>query len=542
MRTQRPSRPHSVLRHSPLAAAVAIALVPAFALAEAPARKPVATQSAPVTDTSGSGPFVTGASAAMPAPKAGNFPDVATSPNPPSVDFGSVTVGETSPTRTIKLQSAGGPGYDYVIFSIGDFFCYGSQPICTSGDISCTSTCATNTPYAPGTGCTFTAKFTPQFIGGAYAPIYVCDNASGGSPRILEFFGDGAPPPIVTISPSSWDFGTVSVGKKSELRSFSLLNPAGTAADIGTILVTGPFEIVGNTCSSQVAPFGRCSVLVDFVPTESGPASGELVVPSNAPFIPAGDVAFAKGAIISAPRAASSAAATLSGTGVFVASMRAPSSIDLGMQVLGSAPLTQTITLTNTGETPVVFGDLTVDGPFTVTNGCPASLAPGASCNMVVNFNATTTGDFTGLLRIASNVDGGGTNIALAAHAQPVPIPVVRVSPSTIGFGSRVLGSTSESQKVTVTNAGGAPATLSGLTISVDYVILSNTCGATLSPQSSCSMDVALRPVGFGPRAGTLTFVSNAAGSPHIVNLGGTGCRPNGLTGNRSGQNAACAP
>ena len=142
-----------------------------------------------------------------------------------------------------------------------------------------------------------------------------------------------------------------------------------------------------------------------------------------------------------------------------------------------------------------------------------------------------------------SNAQGGSRSIPITARAQAVPLPVIRVSPVFIGFGDRMIGTPSATQRVTIRNEGGGEAVLALLgpeSVSLDYLATS-TCGLTLAPQQTCFADVAFRPLGFGPRPGQFRVFSNAAGSPHIVELIGTGCRPFVSTGRRpASQN--CAP
>jgi hypothetical protein len=129
----------------------------------------------------------------------------------------------------------------------------------------------------------------------------------------------------------------------------------------------------------------------------------------------------------------------------------------------------------------------------------------------------------------------------LTGHTIPVPAPELRISPVTITFGDRVLGTQSAPQRVSVSNVGTAAAAISEITISTDFAIQGNNCGGSLPAASSCAIDLVFRPIGFGQRQGQLTIVDSADGSPHKVNLGGNGCRvPNGM-GNRAGTDP-CSP
>src|SRR6185437_14796836 len=55
----------------------------------------------------------------------------------------------------------------------------------------------------------------------------------------------------------------------------------------------------------------------------------------------------------------------------------------------------------------------------------------------------------------------------------------------------------------------------------------STTCGATLDPSSSCTVNVAFAPTGSGARSANFVFNDSAANSPQSVTLSGTGVASN---------------
>jgi hypothetical protein len=190
----------------------------------------------------------------------------------------------------------------------------------------------------------------------------------------------------------------------------------------------------------------------------------------------------------------------------------------------------------------VNIADISVSGPFSLASNCPPSLVPGASCTLTITFNSSALGQAAGLVSIRSNAVGGLRTISLGAFVQPKPVPAIDVTPASISFGDRLIGSSSVPVAVTVTNSGAAAAILGSMTVGGDYLITGNTCGVSLAPGTSCSVSVAMRPIGFGPRPDVLSFTSNADGSPHRVTLTGSGCRPFTPSNNRSGGKYSCSP
>jgi hypothetical protein len=80
---------------------------------------------------------------------------------------------------------------------------------------------------------------------------------------------------------------------------------------------------------------------------------------------------------------------------------------------------------------------------------------------------------------------------------------------------------------VTLTNTGTAVLTIASIAIAGanpgDFAIAAKTCGATLAPAASCTVDVAFTPTARHARSGILSIADNAAGSPHSVALTGDG-------------------
>src|SRR5580704_10102982 len=85
----------------------------------------------------------------------------------------------------------------------------------------------------------------------------------------------------VTLSPSSYNFGSTPVGTGTAWQTFTLSNSGSSAVSISNVTVSGPF-VVSSNCGSSVAANGSCPIYVYFYPTASGPASGTLTVTDSA--------------------------------------------------------------------------------------------------------------------------------------------------------------------------------------------------------------------------------------------------------------------
>ena len=102
-------------------------------------------------------------------------------------------------------------------------------------------------------------------------------------------------------------------------------------------------------------------------------------------------------------------------------------------------------------------------------------------------------------------------------------LPPVYVSPNSLSFGKEAVGITSLPKAVTLKNTGNVALDINSITISGDFAIYANTCGATLDAGKTCKVKVTFTPTQPGARTGTLTFTDNASNSPQMVALSGIG-------------------
>ncbi len=103
------------------------------------------------------------------------------------------------------------------------------------------------------------------------------------------------------------------------------------------------------------------------------------------------------------------------------------------------------------------------------------------------------------------------------------PVPIVSLSATKLTFVKTPIGQTSASKSITLTNTGGATLNISSITISGNFIIQTNTCGAQVLAGANCKVTMAFTPTAKGMRKGTLTFNDNAGNSPQTVALMGTG-------------------
>lgn len=211
-----------------------------------------------------------------------------------------------------------------------------------------------------------------------------------------------------------------------------------------------------------------------------------------------------------------------------------PSAIDFGSQVTGTASGVRTVTVTNTGSAQLAVSGVAVGaGPFAVpADGCTgAVVAPGSSCTFGVSFAPSVVGPASASVSIADDATGSPQVVGLSGVGTAPAAPVASISPATIDFGSRLVGTASGPQLVTVTSSGNASLAVSALgVIGVDagrFTISQDSCaGATLAPGRSCTFAIIFTPVAVGGAVATVSISDNAADSPQLVGLAGTGSAP----------------
>jgi streptogramin lyase len=117
-------------------------------------------------------------------------------------------------------------------------------------------------------------------------------------------------------------------------------------------------------------------------------------------------------------------------------------------------------------------------------------------------------------------------NASAAAIGRLTVDSPITFSPSPLSFGSHAVGSSS-TQSITVTNASGGAATITGATVTganaADFTIGTNTCLVALPNGGTCSVQIAFKPAAAGNRSASLSLTDSAPGSPHQDLLSGAG-------------------
>jgi hypothetical protein len=205
-----------------------------------------------------------------------------------------------------------------------------------------------------------------------------------------------------------------------------------------------------------------------------------------------------------------------------------PSSKNFGSVSVGGGSAQQIFTVTNDSPSTVTISTITFTGAdpedFSQSNTCSTALATAGTCTVTVTFAPAAAGARAATLTLTD--DAPTTPQIALLTGTGTATPLATLSTTSLNFGSQTLHVTSASQPMTLTNTG--TASLTGIVISVtgtnnsDFGLITN-CDATLTASSLCTVNVTFTPSVAGTESAALEFSDNAANTPQLVQLSGTG-------------------
>jgi len=228
----------------------------------------------------------------------------------------------------------------------------------------------------------------------------------------------------VTLSPSSYNFGSTAVGTGTAWVTFTLANSGSSAVSISNVTVSGPF-VVSSNCGSSVAANGSCPIYVYFYPTVAGAASGTLTVTDAAANSPQTSALSGTGGsggscttTPSAPTGLAASGTTSSGTNLSWTADTAPANCTISSYtVLQNGTSIGTATGTSfavSGLAASTSYSFTVEA--TDANG---TSGPSSAVNVTTLANSCTTTPSAPTGLAASGTTSSGTNLSWTAVTPP---------------------------------------------------------------------------------------------------------------------------
>src|SRR5208283_1174922 len=359
---------------------------------------------------------------------------------------------------------------------------------------------------APGGTSTFTVGFTPTAAGSIAGSVTLVNN-SPSSPLVVALTGTGVAPALqLTTSPTALGFGSIATGT-STTQNVTVTNSGNSSVTISQISESGAgFSVAGITVPLTLTAGQPTTFSVTFDPATTGGFAGSVTITSNATNSPA--------------------TIALSGTGVQAQISVTPASVSFGNVTVGVSN-TQSLTIKNTGTANLSVSQAVLSGTGYTLSGLtvPLTVAAGGSSTFTIGFTPASASSFTGSLTLVSNTTNSPLVVALSG-AGIAPVMQLTVAPASLSFGNITTG-TRTTQGVTVTNSGNASVTLSQISESgAGFSATGFTVPLTLAAGQSTSFNVTFDPASAGNLSGSVTVTSNAANSPEVIALTGTGTTP----------------
>jgi len=413
------------------------------------------------------------------------------------VSFGSVNVGQTSAQQSVTVTNTLSTAV-----SISSIVSGGGNPSAFTISNNC------GAGLAAGASCAVSSQFSPTEVGGLGATVTITDSAPG-SPQTITLIGTGANP--ISLSAFSLSFGGEEIGTASASQSITVINTGNTAVSITGISVTGTNAssfVFGNNCPASLAVGANCSIHGHFAPTALGGSTAAITITDNAASAPI--------------------SIALSGTGLGPIVTLPPFLYEFPKEMVGTSGASQPFALTNTGTGPLLITSIAVTGAdassFVFGNDCGASVAAGASCTIHGHFDPQMAGALTASVTITDNAPDSPQTIPLSGTGTVAAS--VALSATSLSFATVQIGTTSASQSVTMTNAGSATLAIYGISVTgtnPSSFVFANNCGASLAVGASCSIHGHFAPTSDGATSAEISINDNAASSPQMIALSGTG-------------------
>ena len=280
-------------------------------------------------------------------------------------DYGTLIDGTSSAPTTFTVTNFGSTPTTGISDSL-----VGADPL----QFRVTSDTCAGAVLTGGASCTIGVAFAPTLPGGFTASLAV--NAATGGSTSATLSGTANP---LTMTPTAFDYGTVLDSTHSAPATFTVTNHSSTTVSPSVASLAGSqFTVSHDTCTGATLAAGAtCSIVVVFTPTGGfGSTSASLSVSST----PGG-----------------AAGASLSGTAEPWVTF--PSTKDYGTVPVGSSSAATFVMVNLSSASLVQYAQVSGSGFSLTSDSCSGvTLAPNASCTMVVTFAPSAKGAFQGQL------------------------------------------------------------------------------------------------------------------------------------------------
>jgi uncharacterized repeat protein (TIGR01451 family) len=374
---------------------------------------------------------------------------------PTTLDFGTVTIGETN-TLSFTITNTGGGTLTGTVSETCDHYSITSG----GGAYSLTA----------GQFVTVEVEFAPTAAG-----TQTCDVQTGTECANVACTGVGEPAPVCEVVPTTLDFGTVTIGGTNTL-SFTITNTGGGTLTGSVSETCDHYSITSGGGAYSLTSGQFVTVEVEFAPTAAGTQTCDIQTGTEC--------------------------ANVACTGVgeepqVPVCEVVPTTLDFGTVTIGGTN-TLSFTITNIGTGTLTGSVSEACDHYSITSGGGAySLTSGQFVTVEVEFAPTATGTQTCDIQTGTEC----TNVACTGVGEEPP--VCDVTPTTLSFGTIPVGSTS-SLTFRITNTGGGNLTGIVSEACAEFDITSGGGAYDLTGGAFVDVTVEFAPTSAGPKACTI--------------------------------------
>lgn len=237
---------------------------------------------------------------------------------------------------------------------------------------------------AAGAERAITVRFAPAASGVTTGVLKIAANDPTRPTLEVGLGGIAGDAPVIAVSPTTLDFGTVNAGQSRDL-TVTVRNTGTAALTVSSISSSNARFASTVTTPLTLAPAASQSVVIRFSPAGAGAQSGTMTIANNDSARPSVSVAVA-------------------GTGAAVPSIDAsPAALDFGNVAVGQSK-DLTLTIRNTGTASLTVSAVTSLNPrFTATPAAPFNIGAGSSQTVTARFTPSAAGAQTGSLTLSSS-------------------------------------------------------------------------------------------------------------------------------------------
>lgn len=294
--------------------------------------------------------------------------------SPATLFFGTVTVGNTSPAKSVKVTNNAPTTLNIIFAASGNYSAFGS------GGSPC------GTSLTTGESCTMSVTFTPTANGQINGAVTVTDHTVVNQQEVaLSGTGTGGPVSPLLFSPPTLSFPNQAFNTASSAQTETVSNGSVSSVRISTITSSGNFTQTGSGATpcqagTVLAASKSCTMTVVFTPTYLGTIDGVVVVSDNS--------------------SVGQQVLNVGGVGVLPATV-SPTSLAFPAQSVGTTSPPRTVTLTNRLSTTLSSIAIGTSGDFSLSNStCSTTLAAKGQCTFTVGFTPGQVGNVTGSVTV----------------------------------------------------------------------------------------------------------------------------------------------